>query len=216
MDIVTLTKILDEVEEHANFMPNLFMAIPSFTGELVLALMNKLGSIGGTKFLEIGAFQGATITAASYNNQHPESRFISIDNFSQAEQLSSESDTCRESVKNLQQLCGFEFREGDCWSKEVIDSIPNDINVYWYDGPHTEEDQYNAIVKYKDKLVEDCLILVDDYNWNCVKAGTINGIRDAKLKVKMHHELKARIEEGTTDADRLGWWNGIGLFIIGK
>lgn len=219
-----LKRILEEVPEHANFMPDFFMKIPSLTGELVLALLNKLGETPNVKFLEVGTFHGATAAAASYGHKSPDRRFITIDNFSQALEftrpLVDEEKVTISQVKdvvlNLQSLCGFEFIEGDCFSEKVIAQVPNDINVYFYDGPHTEEDQVEAIAYYADKLVEDALIIIDDWNYPWVPTGTHLGLKEANLKVKHFFQCEAWSQPELGEYSRNGWWNGLGMFIVGK
>jgi hypothetical protein len=72
-----------------------------------------------------------------------------------------------------------------------------------YDGNHTNENHYNALLHYYNCLDDIFIFIVDDWNWKDVRDGTINSIQKLNLKVLYEKEIRF-------------WWNGIYVAILQK
>jgi hypothetical protein len=77
-------------------------------------------------------------------------------------------------LKNVQDTLSpdidFKFIESDF--RKVDYSSIGKYNVYLFDGPHLEQDQYDGIDLVKDALDDLYVLIVDDYNWSIVRNGT--------------------------------------------
>lgn len=167
--------------------------------------INKLcSSIPCCKYLEVGTHKGSTLFSASYKNK---GEFYGIDNFS----LFNRDDVARnyfyKKLKMFSTDCNISFFENDFW--DIIPSLPSDINVYFFDGNHTDSDQYNAFAKFYKHLQSPCVVIVDDWNWQAVRTATKKAFDELKFKV---HSSIERLAAKQGDSD--GWWNGVFIGVI--
>ena len=57
--------------------------------------------------------------------------------------------------------------------------------------------------------------MIDDWNWEDVRNGTLDAFKDLNTNIKFKYEIIT--EQPHYDYDgKIGWWNGIGIFVIGK
>jgi len=109
------------------------------------------------------------------------------------------------------------FIENDCY-KVDISKLPK-FNIYMYDGCHTEESHYNALIYYYNCLDDVFIFIVDDWNWKCVRDGTINSIEKLNLKVLYEKEIRLTDDDSYTPdpiVRKNTWWNGIYVSILQK
>lgn len=170
--------------------------------------LNELLSVDSESinYLEIGTWMGSTFVSAMYGNKVKSA--IAIDNFSQFQgNMTTFSLNCVNS-----NISNFRFINADCFnlSQEDKDSI-KDINIYFYDGDHTHEDQRKALTYYIDVLTDIFVLIVDDWNHPPVKTGTRQGLTENNLKVHKEWELPADF-----NGDRLNWWNGLYVAVCEK
>jgi hypothetical protein len=85
--------------------------------------------------------------------------------------------------------------------KTIFDTNPElKIDVYFYDGNHTYENQLNGLNVLKDHLSESCIILVDDINWDFVNDANNDWLKE-------NPEFKS-IKIFTEGNGSNTWWNG--------
>ena len=159
-----------------------------------------------TRYLEIGAWKASTFVAAMYENQ-PEFS-MAIDDFSQ---FGGNIDHFN-SVCNSNLNYNFNVINQDCFN--ILDSEKDkikDINLYFYDGGHSTEDQRKALTMFVDKMSKIFIYVVDDWNYFEVPIGTRRGIQECSLKVHKEWQLNAKY-----NGDRENWWNGFYVAIIEK
>ena len=180
------------------------LRVSGMSSPKVRHFLNNLCSFGDANYLEIGSLYGSTIISAAYRNT---GYFIGIDNFSEfggsAEQLYTNKARFGEAQ--------FDFIEGNCWDDGVIAQVPLGINVFFYDGGHTREDHYNAIVTYFKKVSNEFIYVCDDWNWEDVRLGTNKAIFDCKLITEFEKFLFTPY-----NGDLESWWNGLGIFVLRK
>jgi hypothetical protein len=63
-------------------------------------------------------------------------------------------------------------------------------NVFLFDGPHEEQDQYDGIMIARPALESPFLLIVDDWNWRRVRLGTFRAIRDAGYSIVCSIEIR--------------------------
>jgi hypothetical protein len=168
---------------------------------------NNICSLPNCRYLEIGTYHGSSSISAIYKNQI---EALFIDNWSL---FNGNKEIFYDAVKKYNTGSSYRVIDNDCW-KININEIDNKFNVYLYDGGHEYEDHYKAISKFYTKLEENCIVLVDDWNWEAVRNGTMNAFNDLNINVKFKYEIftpEPHYELGVTN-----WWNGIGVFIIGS
>lgn len=159
-----------------------------------------------TNYLEIGTWLGSTFVAALYENDLKSA--VAIDNFSQfSGNMSTFMNNCVSS-----KISNFRFINSDCFNltEENLSSI-KDVNVYFYDGDHTHEDQRRALTYYINTLQDVFIFIVDDWNHTPAQTGTRHGLNDTGLKVHKEWILPARF-----NGDTENWWNGLYVAVCEK
>ena len=173
-------------------------------------LMNELVK-DGDRYLEIGVWRGSTFVAALHGNK-PEYA-VAIDNFSQFDNDGKNSERFKR-VTTERNITDFTLLNADCFN--VPPNLENlllgqNFNVYFYDGGHTERDQYLALTYYYPTLADQFIFIVDDWNWEPSRVGTRRAIADLSLKIHREWEL---FNEG--GGNREQWWNGLYLAVCEK
>lgn len=170
--------------------------IGGFTSDRIRHLMNNLGWIS-KKYLEVGCHRGSTLIASFYNNNL---QCVAFDNFSEFEDGTVET----ELRNNIRDFKGNVYLyKADCFTTELQPEHTG-FDLYLYDGAHDIEAQKKAFTHFKDVLADDAIICVDDYDWQAVKEGTLQGLRAIEHEFSLEY---ARVLPG--DA---GWHNGFALF----
>ena len=157
------------------------------------------------RYLEIGVLSGSTFIGACYEN-NPYA--IAIDNFSQFHGSGQNfRDNCARS-----KITNYMLFNEDCFNvpPEMLTSISN-MNVYFYDGDHKEEDQRKSLTYYINNLSNTFIFIVDDWNHPPVKTGTRLAISDTKVIVHKKWEF-----DTTFNGDVKSWWNGLYIAVCEK
>lgn len=171
--------------------------------------LNNLNSLPKTNYLEIGSWQGSTLCAALYGNP---GKIYAIDHFVKDFNMHE-----GESVKSLlfKHLDRFSLRnqvnffDEDCFSLD-LNKIPDKIDVYFYDGAHSEAAQSQALSYFKSVLSDVFIYVVDD--WRDRGDGVVSGAMEGTF---------AGIKEGFTqhyytELPRGDYHMGIGIFVLEK
>ena len=159
-------------------------------------------------YLEVGTYRGSSLISAALFN--PSTRCIGIDNFSQFDPENSNKKCLMNNLKKFPELKNIEFY-GHSYEKvlkTLFDKEKNlKVDVYYYDGHHSYDDQISGLRAVLPYLSEKCIIIVDDFNWDFVEKAN----RDFLLENSNFKSLfKMRtLKDGSPD-----WWNGIE--IIGR
>jgi hypothetical protein len=166
---------------------------------------NNICSLPNCRYLEIGTYHGSSSISAIYKNQVDA---LFIDNWSL---FDGDKNIFYRAIEKFNTGSKVQVIDNDCW-KINDDEIDQKFNVYLYDGGHDYDDHYKAISLYHSKLEDNCIVLIDDWNWESVRKGTFDAFADLKIDVKFKYEIftpEPHYELGITN-----WWNGIGIFII--
>lgn len=209
---------LSNAEQGKSKLTNEVLAVQGLTSNKVKHFVNNLVDMADTRYLEVGIFQGAILTAALQGNNHI--TVVGVDNFKtpniqpmrEMEEWVSTPDPVQIQLRKNLALTGqnnFKIVNKDFLSV-TQDDLPFKASIVFYDGDHELEMQEKFIEHYKN-LVDDIFILVvDDWNWSQVEHGIRNGIEKFGLKVKYEYELKTQGE------DPKDFWNGLGIFVLEK
>ncbi|MGH7744876.1 MAG: class I SAM-dependent methyltransferase [Candidatus Dormibacteria bacterium] len=200
---------IGHAEQHKSGLSLEALTVPAFSGYCVKHLLNTLCSLKPLHYLEVGVHQGGTFCAAMYGNQ-PDSS-LAIDNWSEFER---NGETRARFLENLAKFAPTSrFLEKDCFAL-TPEEIGHPVNVYFYDGNHSEESQYKALMHFLPMLADEFIWLVDDYGWHeapSVKAGTQRAIKDSGVTVLFERDLQP-----PQPYDANGWWNGLYVGVLRK
>lgn len=171
---------------------------------------NNLLSIPDARYLEIGTWKGSSVCSAMCGNK---AKVTCIDNWSEF------GGPKNEFLMNFEKFKGeneASFIENDCYSVDVY-KLPK-INMYMYDGNHTNENHYKALLHYYNCLDDIFIFIVDDWNWKEVRDGTMTSIQKLNLKVLYEKEVRLTWDNSVTPEPELSknWWNGIYIAILQK
>jgi hypothetical protein len=131
---------LDRAVANISSLPDFIRAIDGMSGQKYRTFINNLvGSHPDARYLEIGSWTGSTATAALYGNSV---RAVCIDNWSQ---FGGPKATFVANIERvLSPTIDFQFIEKDFRSIDY--TVIGNFNVYLFDGPHEERDQYDGIM----------------------------------------------------------------------
>jgi hypothetical protein len=171
-----------------------------------LFLNNLIAAMRQPRYLEIGIFRGATFCAAVSNNKV---HATGVDNWAEF------GGKANEFYVNLAALKGPEASvsiiEQDF--RAVNYAALGPFNVGFFDGPHTERDQYDGARIIIEAMEANGIMMVDDWNWQQVRSGTMHAIRDTGVHIGFAIEVRTSFDN-TVPAHAYGKsdWNN-GLFV---
>jgi len=206
---------------------NQILKMHGMSGYKYRHLLNNLCSRENITYSEVGTWKGSTFISATYLNKNikavtcdnwsefggPKDDFLN--NFAAASTWSG----CQAAMSTCQ--LGFVDRD----FRSIDMSALGPIDIYFYDGPHSREDQKDGILAAWDGLAENCILLVDDWNWRKPRAGTWDALNEKGAKIHMHSEIFTAPEgwvslqhgeQHTTRFETSKWHNGVSVFVISK
>ena len=174
---------------------------------------NLVESIDDARYLEVGTWAGSTACSALYGNTV---KTICVDNWAE---FGGPKDLFFSNIEKVKSPnIDFSFIEND---SNLIDYTSiGKFNIYMYDGHHSEENQYKGIVNALPALDDTFVLIVDDWNWERVRSGTLKSIADSNLNIVSNIEIRTMQQEVWWAPDILGadsdWHNGYFIAIIKK
>jgi len=171
---------------------------------------NNLLNYNDARYLEIGTWKGSSVCSAMCNNN---AKVVCIDNWSEFGGPKSEF------LYNFEMFKGNNdaiFIEDNCYNVDIT-RLPK-FNIYMYDGNHSIDSHYKALLHYYDCLDDIFIFIVDDWNCQDVREGTIQSIETLKLKVLYEKNIRLTWDNSHTPMTlaRNTWWNGIYVAILKK
>jgi hypothetical protein len=178
---------------------------------------NLVEQTPNARYLEVGSWRGSTASSAVYGNN---CRALCIDNWSDFLWGDSKENVRGVFEQNLNAASGTtadasfidrDFRQVDY--KDI-----GQYNIYMFDGPHSEQDQYDGVVIAQPALDDVHYLIVDDYNGPGVRAGTERAIKDLKLEVVAALEIITRTDDQhpQISMQHSDWHNGYFIAVVRK
>jgi len=198
-------------ENNISKITNDIINMEGMTGTKTRHFYNNLLNTEDARYLEIGTWKGSSVCSAMCGNK---ANVICIDNWSEFGGPKSEF------LVNFERFKGENnatFIENDCFKVDVS-TLPK-FNIYMYDGNHTNESHYNALLHYYNCLDDLFIFIVDDWNWKGVRDGTIDSIQKLNLKVLYEKEIKTTNDDSHPQwgsPEQKEWHNGIYVAILQK
>jgi hypothetical protein len=180
------------------------------SGKMTRHFYNNLLDRDDVRYLEIGTWKGSSVCSAMCGNK---ANVVCIDNWSEF------GGPKEEFLKNFNAYKGenqARFIEEDCY-KVDISQLPK-FNIYMYDGNHTKDSHYMALVHYYNCLDDMFVFIVDDWNWKEVRNGTYESLKKLNLAVLYEKEIRLTTNNMHTSPNlaRETWHNGIYVAILQK
>lgn len=155
-----------------------------------------------TNYLEIGSALGSTAVSIANN-----CNLYCVDNWSQDIQPESEQFILPTNTKDLfVKNVGRDVVIFDQDMLTVDTSKINNIDLFFYDGPHEDYLTEQAVAHYKNCFSDYCIMIFDDANWEGVVVGAQRGIEQAGF-ISIYSKLMLNGPE-----NKNMWWNG--LYIV--
>jgi len=197
-------------ENNISKITNDIIAMEGMSGTKTRHFYNNLLTLENARYLEIGTWKGSSVCSAMCGNK---AKIISIDNWSEFGGPKSEFLVNFEKFKGENDAT---FIENDCFNVDVL-SLPK-FNIYMYDGNHTNDSHYKALLHYYNCLDDVFIFIVDDWNWKDVRDGTFNSIKNLNLKILYEKEIRLTWDNSHTlqPLAQDTWWNGIYVAILQK
>lgn len=176
-----------------------------------LFLNNLVAAVEQPRYLEIGIFRGATFCAAISNNKV---RATGVDNWTEF------GGKANEFYLNLATLKGPEASvsiiEQDF--RTVNYAALGPFNMGFYDGPHTARDQYDGARIIIEAMEANSIMLVDDWNWEQVRSGTMSAIRDTGAHIELAIEVRTSLDNGVPvhSGGNSDWHNGLFAAVLSR
>jgi len=185
--------------------------IPGMSGYNYRYLINNLvETIPDARYLEIGSWKGSTACSAMYGNT---CKVVCVDNwaeFFRGSHAKADFHTNTEAV--VTDNIDFHFIEDDF--RKLDHSALGKFNVYLFDGPHEEQDQYDGLALMLDVLDDTFMFIVDDWNdIDRVQAGTKRAIAEFNLEVVAKIEI---LYNSPVDCENSPWHNGYFIAVVKK
>lgn len=192
--------------------PTTRVDIPGLTSMRVQTLLNNIAK-GVGSYLEVGSYLGATACATMKNN------FLKayfVDNWEQNIQPESNNDlpaTNKEKFIENINACEtesiVEIFDNDLF-ETPLDNMFNNIQMFFYDGPHDEKTTMQAVQYYWPTFQEETVLIFDDANWQGVVDGAQKGIEAMGGQIVYEKKILNDIEDPTQ------WWNGVYVTVVSK
>jgi len=218
MDKITALRLaIENADQLKSELPGEQYQVPALTSLRIRHLLNSIGKLG-TKYMEIGVHKGGTFTASVSNNSNL-TEIVAIDSFASDEndyeKTVNEYGKARPEFEHwankfLPKESSFKLIVSDSFQVD-LNEVPKDIDVYLYDGDHSEEYQRKALTYFKDNLADEFIFLCDDFGWGDVQKGTRKGIEDAGYIILFEQYMASK-----NSHDNDSWWNGFYVALLKK
>jgi len=137
---------------------------------------NFISSLDDVRYLEVGSWSGSTACSAMINNK---GKFTCIDNWSDFGGPRTEFLANIDKAKNN----NIEFKLIDSDFRNVDYNNIGHYNIYLFDGPHSEQDQYDGVCMAQDALDNKYILIIDDYNQIEEQKGTNDALEALQQKI---------------------------------
>lgn len=210
-----IEKALNDAENKISKINEDILKIDGMTGCKTRHFYNNIVNINDSRYLEIGSWKGSSVSAAMFENN---ATIVVIDDFSE---ISKDFQNCL--IENIEKYKGNNnvvFYNEDCFSINLL-KLPK-FNIYMYDAEHSSISHYKALEYYYNNMDDIFIYIVDDWNWDGVRYGTIQAINNLNLKILYMKEIITNNDEKSNEEwiDNkyygINWWNGMVVFLLSK
>jgi hypothetical protein len=205
-------KIADNYGNKVDYLPEELFVLRGMSSYRIRIFLNQFCKFLSNKtfdvrYLEIGTYRGSTILSSAYENS---GRYVGVDNFVKFAPKRSRIALYKNLLKWYHKAQTF-FIEADCFKLNLSLLLKN--NVFFYDGDHSPESHYKAIMRYHKVLDDHFVLIVDDWSREEIRDATYKALKDLKFKVEYFQE-RFNPEDGNNLKGE--WWNGFFVAHVSK
>ena len=175
--------------------------IPRMSTLAVGAIVNHAVSLmpESEAYLNVGVWNGFTLLSGVAGN--PDKTCIGVDNFCKfggpRDAFQQRFDRCR----------GPRHHFYDLDYAEYFRTVHREtLGVYYFDGPHTYEHQFNGLRLAEPFFAPDGVVLVDDTNGDAARRGTLDFLAQSTRRYQM------LLDQRTSRNCHPTFWNGLMIF----
>jgi hypothetical protein len=199
-------------------LPDEIRYMEGMSGKKYRYLINNLvQNTPDARYLEIGSWKGSTVASAVWGN---DCRALCIDNWSEFLWGASKESVRGQFEQNLKAASGDTAKSSfiDRDFRQVDYSDIGRYNIYMFDGPHGEQDQYDGVVIAQSALDDTYYLIVDDYNNEPVREGTARALKELDATVVAAIEIITRTdgEHPKLSHQFSDWHNGYFIALVKK
>ena len=195
-------------------LPKDLVKMPGLSGKKYRYLINNLVELTeDARYLEVGSFTGSSLCAAMFGNA---GKAVAIDNFSERGGSKNILTQNIEQLNKTHENIDVQLMEADFYKVDF--STIGKFNIYFFDGPHEEKDQYAGVQLAQPALDDIYTLVVDDWNGQNVVDGTMNALRDCNNEVLYSINIKTCFEWSFPHitCERSEWHNGYFIAVVKK
>jgi hypothetical protein len=194
--------------------------VTGLSGDKLIGLLQRCAKISSTDnvcYLELGVFQGLTLSSvAAVASALP---CFGIDNFSQNDADSRNRQIMEERLSKHTSGNASLINED---FEDALLSLPNHIgdklvSVYFIDGPHDYRSQYLSLEFALPYLAEEVVILIDDSNYEHVRRANADWLKAnpefALLFEAYTPSHPGNIESSDLNTVKESWWDGLNVIV---
>ena len=164
--------------------------------------LNNVASLENCNYLEIGCWKGSTSISAMFNNKP--NKYWCVDAYNGT--WDGTEIAKKTFIEKFTEIIGHSpnliQRDSMTITNPVKECGIENVNVYLYDGDHSDEATVMALSVFMESLQNEFIYIVDDWEWWNVKGATLNAIKNLGLTT---------LFESTRP-----WWNGFYISVLKK
>ena len=207
-----VTKALEDAIQRKHKLSEVLLSISGMSGKQYRMFINNLIEyLPDARYLEVGSWAGSTMCAAMTGNAV---RVFAIDNWSEFGGPSGAF------LKNVGHCVSPDIQFNmltEDFRKVKYDTIGK-FNVYLFDGPHEAQDQYDGLFMAQAALDDEFVFIVDDWNWDRVRQGTFDAIKNVGLETVVSFEVRTTLDGLNPPVwmEVSDWHNGYFIAVLRK
>jgi hypothetical protein len=202
---------LDQIDEQLAILPEdqdeyvrilkPILGIPRMSTFAIAAIISRTvrEMAQDTAYVNVGIWNGYSLFAGMLGNSNK--KVVGIDNFSL---FGGPRDAAMDLFNQYKGDNHF-FFDTD-YRDYFADSHEGEIGFYFYDGDHSYENQLEGLRVAEKYFAPNCIILVDDTNWEAPRQATLDFISESQ------NEYEMILDCPTAWPGHPTFWNGILLF----
>lgn len=207
-----MKRAIDDAMENRGKLSEHILAMEGMSGKKYRYFINNLiEHLQSPHYLEVGSYAGSTLCSAIFGNSLTA---VAVDNWSEF------GGPVDKFFKNLSESCSIETKVSVVNSDFRQVNFPSlgKFNIYLFDGPHAYADHHDGLSMAMDCLEDEFIYIVDDWNWDAVRYGTMAAIADACLTVQTSIDIRTSSDNTHPEVacQYSDWHNGYFIALLKK
>lgn len=210
--IAHVKQAIEKASAHASWIDASILDLNGFSTGVQRRLVNNLVHLpkADPVYLECGLWKGSSFCAAINNS--PTLHAYGVEDFSQPFAQNNVKEELEANVERYKSGArSVTVFNADCFKLD-LDKIDRPVDVFYFDGEHSYESQFNALRYYLYAMADLFVFMVDDFQWVPVSTGTRDSLESLKDSVTVEQEWI--LSDGVPDGPN--YHNGVAVFVISK